>query len=104
MARSNDRRARLSIDVAPDLRRRIKIAADLRDLSVRDYVEAALRQSLDENAEGEHAIGRRLTAAEQQRGLRALAELERLDRDLLEQRGGRRFSPSWELLDEARDE
>ncbi|MBI4494073.1 MAG: hypothetical protein HY690_14895 [Chloroflexi bacterium] len=43
-------RARLSIDVEPELRRRIKIAAAERDLSVKDYVVAVLRRALE--AEG----------------------------------------------------
>ena len=39
-------RARLSIDVEPELRRKIKIAAAQRDLSVRDYVVAILQRAL----------------------------------------------------------
>ena len=46
-------RARLSIDVEPDLRRQIKVTAALHDLSVRDYVIAALRRAL--TAEGSEA-------------------------------------------------
>lgn len=40
------RRARLSIDVEPELRRKIKIAAAERDLSIRDYVVTVLRRAL----------------------------------------------------------
>jgi len=43
MATSHLRRVRLSIDVDLELRRRLKIAAASRDLSVRDYVEGVLR-------------------------------------------------------------
>lgn len=46
---------------------------------------------------------RPLTQAEQERGLRALEELERLDQEGLRRRGGKPFSPSWKLLDQSRD-
>jgi hypothetical protein len=36
--------------------------------------------------------------------MRAPTELDRLDRALLERRGGKPFSPSWELLERARSE
>jgi len=50
---SNQRRARLSIDVTPELRRRLKVAAATRDLSVREYVETILRQVLEAEERGE---------------------------------------------------
>ena len=40
-------RARLSIDIDPELRERIKGAAAERDLSIRDYVLTILRRALD---------------------------------------------------------
>lgn len=127
MSAPGERRARLSIDVEPELHRRIKIVAAARDLSVREYVEAILRQALEAEAQGEdtaeqvawstlsagglardaeqdEASNRPLTHAEQERGLRALEKLERLDLELLARRSGRPFSPSWELLNQARDE
>jgi plasmid stability protein len=39
-------RTRLSIDVEPDLRRRVKVAAAAHDLSIRDYLEAIIRRAL----------------------------------------------------------
>lgn len=49
MATSSDRRrARLSIDVEPELQRRIKVAAAARDISVRDYVADILERALAE--------------------------------------------------------
>jgi hypothetical protein len=53
MEAPSERRARLSIDVAPELRRRLKIAAASRDLSVRDYVETILRRALEAEERGE---------------------------------------------------
>lgn len=54
MSEAKSRRARLSIDVEPELRRKIKIAAIERDLSVRDYVIAILQRAIheDERQEG----------------------------------------------------
>jgi hypothetical protein len=53
MSASNERRARLSIDVEPELRRRVKLAATARDLSIREYVEATLRRALEAEGQGE---------------------------------------------------
>jgi hypothetical protein len=113
MATPNQRRARLSIDVEPGLRRRIKIAAATRDLSVREYVEGIVRQALASDApeedtgdrmiEPQRRAIRHLTEAEQQRGLRALAALERFRDDLAAQHGT--LAPeSWELLNASRDD
>ncbi len=43
---TDTRRTRLSIDVDPDLRRRIKVAAASHDKSVREYVEGLIREAL----------------------------------------------------------
>ena len=52
----------------------------------------------------ERIVIRPLTPAERERGLRAIEELEGLSREMLKRRGGEPFPPSWELLDQARDE
>lgn len=44
------RRARLSIEVEPELRRRLKVVAAQKDTSIRDYVVAVLLRALE--AEG----------------------------------------------------
>lgn len=41
-----DRRARLSIDIEPELRKRLKIAAAEKEMSVREYVVGLLKQAL----------------------------------------------------------
>jgi hypothetical protein len=51
------RRARLSIDVSPEVRRRVRIAASRADVSIRDYVVAALQKRLTDDLgdeEGDH--------------------------------------------------
>src|SRR6266704_5648665 len=40
------KRPRLMIDISPELRRRIKIAAAQKDLSIREYVEDILEQTV----------------------------------------------------------
>lgn len=53
------KRPRISVDVAPDVRRRLRLAAAKRDVTVRQYVldaiEERLRQDLGD-AEGELAL------------------------------------------------
>ena len=44
------------------------------------------------------------TAEQRRQALAAVAAAKRLQDELLERRGGKPFSPSWELLNEARDE
>jgi len=46
---SATKRPRISIDVQPDIRRRQRMAAAKRDLSVRRYVLQALEERLQEN-------------------------------------------------------
>ena len=49
-------------------------------------------------------VRRRLTPEEQERGLAAFERAQRLSRQILERRGGQPFPPSWQVLDELRDE
>ena len=43
------RRARLSIEIEPELRQKIKDAAEAKKLSVRDYMLTILQRALDEH-------------------------------------------------------
>jgi hypothetical protein len=47
---------------------------------------------------------RRLTPEEKQRGLDAMERLKALSDQILAERGGKPFSPSWKLINEARDD
>ena len=49
-ARQGSRRTRLMVDISPELRRRIKIAAARQDLSMKDYVERILEQAVPAEA------------------------------------------------------
>jgi excisionase family DNA binding protein len=44
------------------------------------------------------------TPEEQARGLAAIEELKRINEELLAERGGKPFSPSWKIINELRDE
>lgn len=45
----NKKRARLSIDVSPEVRRRIRLAAAMHDSSIRDYVVEAIEERLEQD-------------------------------------------------------
>ncbi len=47
-------RVRLTVDVAPDLRRRIKIAAASRDETVKEWIERAILRELREEEGDEY--------------------------------------------------
>ncbi|HEY7030502.1 MAG TPA: helix-turn-helix domain-containing protein [Thermomicrobiales bacterium] len=55
-------------------------------------------------AESDDELRLPLTEEERDRALAALEAGNRIREDLLRQRGGVPFSPSWELINEARDE
>lgn len=50
-------KARLTVDVDPELRRRIRVAAAVRDESLKEWIERALLRELEEEAGGEGARG-----------------------------------------------
>ncbi len=104
MAAETEQRTSLSIDIEPGLGPRIEAAATARNLSVHDYAETTLRAALESEDHTEAPLPDRMTDEDRERGLRALENLERLDRELLAQRGGKPFPPSWKLINEARDE
>jgi excisionase family DNA binding protein len=58
----------------------------------------------DELASDDHAEIRRLTPEEQRRGLAALEEAQQISKQIMARRGGKPFPPSWETLNELRDE
>ncbi len=57
---SSPKRPRISIDVVPEVRRRLRLAAAKRDLTVRQYIleaiEERLREDLGEDREGMLAL------------------------------------------------
>lgn len=67
---SSVRRPRISVDVMPEVRRRLRLAAAKRDVTVRQYVVEAIEERLREDV-GEEAELTALTAETDQ----VLAEL-----------------------------
>ena len=49
MATINKKRARLTIDVSPEERRQIRLAAAMQDLSIREYVLQAVKEQLEQD-------------------------------------------------------
>lgn len=57
MATAQEKRARLSIDLSLEARRRIRMAAAKRDLSIRQYVLEAVQERLKEDLGGRGGKG-----------------------------------------------
>jgi hypothetical protein len=57
MSTARQRRARLSIDVSREARRRIRIAAAKRDQSIQDYVWEAVEARLNQDLADDLSVG-----------------------------------------------
>jgi len=55
-------------------------------------------------SEADLGIIAKLTPEQQRQGLAAMAEARRLREEILLERGGELFTPSWEIIDELRNE
>lgn len=89
------KRPRLTIDISPQMRRRIKAAAALRDMTVREYVERILEEAVPEEPVREQATRHRISPEAVERLFRTRDRIMR----------GRVFiDDSTDLLNEARDE
>ena len=88
------KRPRISIDVTPDLRRRIRLAAAARDMSVTEYCREVLTHHLIPGTDGQDE--------RRQRALEALETARRFRERVF---GDRVLTPdSAELIREAREE
>ncbi len=87
------KRPRLIIDINPELRRRIKIAAAQKDLSIREYIEDILDQAVP----SEKQERGRLNSA-------AIEDLLKTREEILRERQGKPFSDSTELIRQMREE
>ena len=59
---TSTKRPRISLDVQPDVRRRLRLAAAKRDLTVREYVLEAIEERLREDLGGDSEAMLTLTA------------------------------------------
>jgi hypothetical protein len=92
------KRPRLMIDISPELRRRIKIAAAEKDLSIREYVEDILEQVVPpEKATIEKREPRSVSQE-------SLERLLRTREQIIQERQGQPFTDSTELIQQMREE
>jgi hypothetical protein len=61
--REKGRRVRLSLEVEPELHRRVKIAATRRDMTIKDYVAGLLEEAAEADEEGRTATVSRMSAS-----------------------------------------
>lgn len=88
------KRSRLMIDISPELRRRIKVAAAQRDLSMREYVEQLLEAAVPEEARAPEQGRHPMTRERFEQLLKA--------REAINQ--GQTFSDSVEIIRQMREE
>jgi len=83
---------------------RRRVALRRTDLSALVTPTSAATGTVGKLAGDEELKFRRLTPEEKQRALDAMARAQELSKRTLAERGGRLFSPSWEIINEQRDE
>ncbi len=91
------KRSRITIDVTPSLRRRIRLAALQKDLSISEYVGQILEDEVPEEENPPQRQGRPITRE-------AIERLRRVREEIIQERGGKLFEDSAALIDEMRDE
>jgi len=90
------KRSRITIDVSPELRRRIKLAALEEDLSIGEYLGRILEQNVPE--EGTTTRQRRPATRKMSEELRQLREA------IMQDRNGQPFEDSTEMIRQMREE
>lgn len=91
------KRSRLIIDIVPELRRRIKVAAAENDLSIQEYVGRILEQAVPPEKPPLKREHRPLNKA-------AVEDLLRYHEEIKRAHAGQGFEDSVELLRQAREE
>jgi hypothetical protein len=90
-------RPRLMIDISPELRRRIKIAAAQNDLSIREYIERILEQTVPGEANLPLREPRRVTRE-------AIDRLRQVREQIRQNHPDTVFTDSAEIIRQMRDE
>ena len=90
-------RPRLMIDISPELRRRIKIAAAHNDLSIREYIERILEQTVPGEANLPQREPRRVTQE-------AIDRLRQVREQIRQKHPDTVFTDSAEIIRQMRDE
>jgi predicted metal-dependent RNase len=91
------KRSRITIDINPELRRRIKLAALQEDLSISDYLARILEQSVPKETsmtqQEYHPITRE-----------AIERLKSISEKIMQDRGGKLFEDTAEVIRQMREE
>ncbi len=95
-AENTKKRTRITIDVSPEMRRRIKMAALQDDLSVGEYVGRILEQNVPEEAHFKERQHRPITRE-------AIERLLRFREELIKETNGVLFEDSAEILRQERE-
>ena len=91
------KRSRITIDISPELRRRIKIAASQRDVSISEYLSQILEETVPEDMnlveQEAHSVPSDI-----------LEEVDRIQERVLRESRGHIFEDSAEVLRQQREE
>ena len=89
--------SKFTIDLSQGLQRRIRLAADQNGLSISEYVEHILDEAIPEETGTTKRVGQPITRE-------AIERLRRFREQLLQERNGRPFEDSVELIRQMRKE
>ena len=91
------KRPRITIDVSPELRRRIKIAATQNDLSISEYIGRILNEAVPGETNAPQQVGQPVTRE-------TIERLRRVRKQIWEENNREFFEDSAEMLRQQRDE
>ncbi len=90
------KRSRITIDISPELRRRIKMAALQNDLSIGEYVGRILEQN----------VPTEVNTSQQRKPMtrEAIEDLRQIREQIMQERNGKLFEDSAEMIRQMREE
>ena len=91
------KRSRITIDISPELRRRIKVAASQRDVSISEYLSQILEENVPEEASIIQRPGRPLTRE-------TLEHVYQVREEIMEHTNRRLFEDSTDIIRQMREE
>ncbi len=91
------KRSRITIDISPELRRRIKMAALRNDLSISEYLSDILEQAVPEETSMTEQPGQPVTR-------KTLEHVLQVRKEIMEHTKGRIFEDSTEIIRQMREE
>jgi uncharacterized protein (DUF1778 family) len=91
------KRSRITIDVSPEMRRRIKMAAARNDLSISDYLGGVFEVNIPDEESVVQREGQPITQE-------AIERLRRIRKQILQDHQGKLFEDSTEMIRQMREE